>query len=83
MSFNTDGVELDAVKRSEDGKSLVVRFHEYTGRRQKVTVTPGFAYESWRECNLMEKPMEETGHTGEVKVEVTPYEIKTLLFKMK
>lgn len=83
VSFNTDGVELDAVKRSEDGKSLVVRFHEYTGSRQKVTVTPGFAYESWRECNLMEKPMEETGHTGEVKVEVTPYEIKTLLFEMK
>lgn len=80
VSFNTDSVELDAVKRSEDGKSLVVRFHEYTGSRQKVTVNTGFAYDSWCECNLMEKPLEERKASGKVQVELTPYEIKTLLF---
>ena len=47
VSFNTDGVELDAVKRSEDGRSLVIRFHDYTGSRQKVKVTPGFDWDSW------------------------------------
>lgn len=83
VSFNTDSVELDAVKRSEDGKSLVVRFHEYAGSRQKVTVNTGFAYDCWCECNLMEKPLEERKAAGEVKVELTPYEIKTLLFDLK
>lgn len=82
VSFSTDGVELDAVKRSEDGKSLIVRFHEYTGSRQKVVVTPGFAYDSWCECNLMEKPLGEKEEVGDIRVELTPYEIKTLMFEM-
>ena len=76
-------MELDAVKRSEDEKSLVVRFHEYTGSRQKVRVIPGFAYDSWCECNLMEKPLEERRAAGEIRTELTPYEIKTLLFDLK
>lgn len=83
VSFNTDGIELDAVKRSEDGKGLIVRFHEYTGSRQKVVVTPGFEYSSWCECNLMEKPLEDKRISDEIKVEVIPYEIKTLYFEMK
>lgn len=83
VSFDTEGVELDAVKRSEDEKSLVVRFHEYTGSRQKVRVIPGFAYDSWCECNLVEKPLEERRAAGEIRTELTPYEIKTLLFDLK
>ena len=83
VSFNSDSVELDAVKRSEDGKSLVVRFHEYTGSRQKVKVLPGFAFASYCECNLMEKPVEERKAAEEVEIVVKPYEIKTLLFDLK
>ena len=83
VAFDTDGIELDAVKRSEDGRSLIIRFHEYTGSRQRVTVKPGFAYDSWCECDLMEKPLEGTDNKEEIKVEVTPYEIKTLMFQMK
>lgn len=80
VSFDTEKVELDAVKRSEDGTSLVIRFHEYAGGRKTVTVIPGFSYASWQETNLMEQSVEGSGHTGNVKVEVTPYEIKTLRF---
>ena len=80
VSFDTEEVELDAVKRSEDGTSLVIRFHEYAGGRKTVTVIPGFSYASWQETNLMEQSVEGSGHTGNVKVEVTPYEIKTLRF---
>lgn len=83
VSFDTEGVELDAVKRSEDGKNLVIRFHEYTGSHQKVIVNPGFVYNCWCESNLMEKPMEEKWNTGTVKMLVKPYEIKTLLFGVK
>lgn len=83
ISFGTDKVELDAVKRSEDGKHLVVRFHEYAGSRQKVKVYPGFVYDSYCECNLMESPVEEEKKAGDITIEVTPYEIKTLLFTLK
>ena len=83
ISFGTDKVELDAVKRSEDGKHLVVRFHEYAGSRQKVKVYPGFVYDSYCECNLMESPVEEEQKAGDITIEVTPYEIKTLSFTLK
>lgn len=83
VSFDNDQVELDAVKRSEDGNHLVIRFHEYAGSRQKVKVYPGFSYTSYCECDLMERPVEESRLAGEIKLELTPYEIKTLLFTMK
>lgn len=83
VSFDSDQVELDAIKRSEDGKYLVIRFHEYAGSRQKVTVYPGFSYVSYCECDLLERPEEEFRPSGEIKLEVTPYEIKTLLFNVK
>ena len=79
LSFDTEGVELDAVKRSEDGESLVVRFHDYTGGRQKVTVTPEFACAPWCEADLMERPLGAEWNAGDIRVELTPYEIKTLL----
>lgn len=82
ISFSTDKVELDAVKRSEDGKYLVVRFHEYAGSRQKVKVCPGFEYVSFCESDLMERPIEEEREAGEILMEIKPYEIKTLLFSL-
>lgn len=83
VAFDTDSVELDAVKRSEDGGQLVIRFHEYTGSSRKVKVLPGFAYASYCECNLMEKPLEEPKAAEGIEISVTPYEIKTLLFNLK
>ena len=74
-------VEIDAVKRSEDGQYLVVRFHDFAGARQKVTVTPAFAYREWAEGSLMEQPVSEFTD-GEVTLELHPYEIKTILFRM-
>lgn len=80
ISFNNENVELDAVKRSEDGKFLVVRFHEYTGGRQEITIKTGFPYQRWCEADLMENPIEQE-NTGKVMLTVKPYEIKTLLFE--
>ena len=78
ISFSTDKVELDAVKRSEDGKYLVVRFHEYAGSRQKVKVYPGFAYASFCESDLMERPIEEEREAGEIRMEIKPYELSLI-----
>lgn len=73
-------VEVDAVKRSEDGQYLVVRFHDYAGARQKVTVNPSFAYKEWAEGSLMETPLSEFTD-GNVTLELHPFEIKTILFR--
>ena len=82
FTLDNSQVEVDAVKRSEDGKYLVVRFHDFAGSRQKVCVSPSFAYQAWAESDLMEKPSEGFRNDA-VKLELHPYEIKTVLFQIQ
>lgn len=74
-------VELDAIKKSEDGKYIVVRFHEYAGEKGQVTLAPGFEMEAYAECDLMERPIEEF-RSGNLQFGIRPYEIKTILINI-
>ena len=56
VGFDKECVELDAVKKTEDGKYIAVRFHDFTGGTNKLTVTPGFAWKRYCECDLRERP---------------------------
>lgn len=81
LTLDNEQVEIDAVKRSEDGQYLVVRLHDFAGARQYVTVKTAFAYQAWAEGSLMEKPVSEFTD-GDVTLELHPYEIKTILFRL-
>lgn len=35
----------------------MIRFHEFAGSAQNVTVYPGFHFKSWVECDLRERPV--------------------------
>ena len=74
-------IEIDAVKKSEDGKYLVVRFHDFAGAKQKVKITPGFAYKAWAECDLRERAVS-AFTDSKVELELHPFEIKTILFEI-
>lgn len=82
LSFDNSQVELDAVKKSEDGRYLVFRFHEFAGSAQRVTVTPGFAFKSWRECDLRERPIGAVSEEKEIYLPLHAYEIKTVLIEL-
>lgn len=82
LSFDNDQVELDAVKKSEDGDAIVIRFHEFAGSKQKVTVKTGFPFKFWTESDLRERPIGEDFAGQEICMEVKPYEIKTVLIKL-
>ncbi len=82
LKFSSDKIVLDAVKKAEKEDVLIVRFHDYTGTRQKVEIVTGFEYHSWCECDLLERPIEDM-KTDEIKLIVKPYEIRTLYFKIK
>ena len=82
VTFNNEQVEIDAVKKSEDGQYIVVRFHEFAGSAQKVTMTPGFDFEAWAECDLRERPISEFSKEKEIKMDLHAYEIKTVLIKI-
>ena len=83
FNFNDAYVLVDAVKKAEDEDMVVLRFHEYAGSRAKVKITSDYTIEGWLETNLMEKPMEELRNESEINVILNPYEIKTLMVKMK
>lgn len=82
VTFDNEQVEVDAVKKSEDGKYIVLRFHEFAGSSQNVTVTPGFGYSCWMEGDLRERPLTKARPAGEMKLHLHPYEIKTILIEL-
>lgn len=75
-------VEIDAVKKSEDGSCLVVRFHDFAGSGQKVTLNPNFRFRSWTEGDLRERKIGETHGEETVSMTLHPFEIKTVLFEL-
>lgn len=79
VAFSQDTVELDAVKKSEEGDGIILRFHEFAGEKKKVKVIPGFAYEKWVETDLLERPCGTDWEDGEISMDIKPYEIKTIL----
>lgn len=74
-------VEVDAVKKSEDGNYLVVRFHDFAGAKQKVELKPSFRFKAWAESDLRERPIEAFRRDA-VALYLHPYEIKTLMFEI-
>lgn len=82
LAFDNDQIELDAVKKSESGDSIIIRFHEFAGSKQQVRLTTGFEYKCWTEADLRERPIGEVSQEKEICMEVKPYEIKTILIKL-
>lgn len=80
ISFDAKNVVLDAFKKAENEEAYVLRFHEFTGRRGRLTITTGLKFDSWCESDLMENPLGEWKQTA-IEVEVKPYEIKTIMLK--
>lgn len=76
-------VMIDAIKKAEDNDGLILRLHDYTGGRQKISLEPLFDYKECKEVDLMEKDIENgrvfTG--GRFEMTIDPYEIVTLLIK--
>ena len=81
LSFDNAQVEVDAVKKSEDGKYIVIRFHEFAGSKQEVAVKTGFSWKAWAECDLRERPVTEFTRE-EIRMTLHAYEIKTLLIEV-
>ncbi len=82
FAADAENVMIDAVKRAEDEDKIVVRVHEFTGRRGAVTLSSSLPIASWQECNLLEEPTGDktTGVTNQFKLK--PYEIKTFLVEL-
>jgi alpha-mannosidase len=76
LEMNSDHVWIDAVKPAYDGNGIIIRIHEYEGRRGKVSINLHKDITSWVETNLMEEPIGKEAESP-IDVEIKPYEIKT------
>lgn len=62
---------------------IIIRFHDYSGSRQNVSIDSDYEITGWMETNLMEKQIENLRNENSINVVVNPYEIKTLMIKIK
>ncbi|MFT4414800.1 alpha-mannosidase [Fredinandcohnia humi] len=78
VTVQNEHVLIDAIKKKEDEDAVIIRLHEYEGKRGKVELVFPFPVEKWVETNLMEQ-VEGPENKGEIELTINPYEIKTLL----
>lgn len=80
---SADHVFIDAVKKAEDADRVIVRLHEFTGKRGPVELQSDFCIKAWQETDLMERPIGEE-HRGEpLSFTIKPYEIKTFMIEFE
>ncbi|MGL4346295.1 MAG: alpha-mannosidase [Cellulosilyticaceae bacterium] len=82
VAIDNPYVEIDAIKRSEDGQYLVVRCHEYTGGKQQVEMTFDMPFKAWAESDLMERRESDWNECDVIDLAFKPYEIKTILIQL-
>ena len=77
-----ENVVVTAVKKTEDGDGLLVRFYEWAGKGGNVTLTLPPGVGSATLANLMEKPEGSALPVSagrQITVPVTPFEIQTVI----
>ena len=81
FTLDKENVSVDCIKLAEYSDSIILRFHEFMGRRSNVNIASSLPVAQWQECDLMENPVEgETGklQKGAIQLDIKPYEIKTV-----
>lgn len=73
--MNQPGVTLEALKRSEDGNDLIMRWVEAGGRRTRVAVDADLSGFDFEECDLLERPLTDGSKPG--ALEMRPFDIRT------
>jgi len=76
-STGTENVVLTAIKKTEDGDALLLRFYEWAGKSGDIELTVPEGALSAKLTNLMEEPSGDdlTMKANKITVPVHPYEI--------
>lgn len=75
---------VDAVKKAEDNREVIVRLHEAHGESGRSRLEFGYLVEQASECDLMENTITKLKPSrGKVTLKFAPFEIKTLRVKLR
>ncbi|HEM3629415.1 TPA: alpha-mannosidase [Streptococcus suis] len=69
---------VDCLKKSEDDNGWILRFHEYSGGAEDVTIDIE-QLDWWQETDLLERPCGDC-QSGKIQLTIQPYEIRTIRF---
>jgi alpha-mannosidase len=83
VRIQPENLVLSAMKKSEDGDSLILRFYEWEGKPAHAQITLPAGAASAAETNLMERDVEGANaalpiSNNKVELEVGPYSINTV-----
>ncbi len=87
IEVEPDNLVLTAVKESQEGDGLILRFYEWAGKEVDARLTLPAGAQSAEETDLMEHPLGTSAidaaalRDGVVTVHTKPYEIKTVKVK--
>jgi len=76
----TDAVMLSALKRSEDGRGIILRVWNPNSQQQDVTITTTLPVKTVQVVRLDEPPVADVGGSdSKIQLEIDPHKIETLL----
>ncbi len=81
LSFEGN-IVVDAVKTAENGKDVIIRFHEFRGGRTLVRLKLDGMI-GWTLCNMLEQEMSELNKMDFVSLNLSPFEITTVKIHFK
>ena len=80
-SVDSKSVKIDSVKRSEDGKGIILRLYETMGMNDNVSLKFDQKYDV-TETNLIEEKIKNLKKkTNSIELKFTPFEIKSLYLR--
>jgi alpha-mannosidase len=83
VQCDAPNVVIEALKKAERGKELILRLYESQGNRGTVNLRFGFPVEKAWECNLMEEGDKALRVArNSIRLEVTPFEIRTVKLRV-
>ena len=83
LNITPDNIIISALKKAEDGKSIIIRFYETSGEKTEATITLFKKIKEVKGVNLLEKEDKEFArkiilNENNIKINIKPFEIITL-----
>ena len=82
VSSDMENIVIETVKKAENGNGIVIRLYDAWNKKSKPMIKLGFSAKKIHLCNMLEEPISELGSGDEVKLDVSNFEIVTLLVEI-
>lgn len=81
ISCDSPNIIIETVKAAENGKGIIVRLYDAWDKKSAPILNFGFDAEEIYLCDMMEQPVAKIGSGNSVKLNVSNFEIITLLIE--